>query len=95
MTVNDIFDRASQSPLLKDPYVANAWELVQGYGLFKKSPDQLVQIRRKMTRDCLSFFARHNPYYVDQFDRLEIDPKNRAAAEGLKWLERPLTGASR
>ncbi len=88
MTVNDIFDRASQSPLLKDPYVARIWELIQGDSLFKKSPDQLVQMRKQMARDCLSFFARHNPYYVDLFDRLDIDPKH-AGIEDLAKLAVP------
>ena len=88
MTVNDIFDRASQSPLLKDPYIASIWELVQGDSLFRKSPDQLTQMRKQMTRDCLSFFARHNPYYGDLFDRLDIDPKH-ASIEDLAKLAIP------
>jgi hypothetical protein len=88
MTVNDIFDRASQSPLLKDLYIANIYELVQGDSLFRKSPDQLAQMRKQMTCDCLTFFARHNPYYVDLFDRLDIDPK-RADIEDLAKLAVP------
>jgi phenylacetate-CoA ligase len=76
MTVAEIFDRASRSPLLRDNYIEKVWSMVQGDALFKKSPDQLRDLRHQMTRECLQYFARHSPYYQDLFERLEIDVRS-------------------
>ena len=76
MTVADIFQRASESALLKDPYIEKVWGMVQGDELFKRSPDQLADLRRNMTRECLQYFARHSRYYAELFERLEIDPRS-------------------
>ncbi len=67
-------ERGAQSQLLKDPYVRRVWDLINGEPLFSKSADELASLRESLRRESLQFFARHSPYYVDLFDRLEIDP---------------------
>lgn len=76
MTVAEIFERAAKSPLLKDPYVEKVWAMVQDDGLFKRSPDQLRELRRRMAGECLQYFARRSPYYRGLFDRLEVDVRS-------------------
>jgi phenylacetate-CoA ligase len=88
MTVAEIFDRASQSALMRDPYIEKVWSLVQGDELFGRSPDQLRDLRRQMTRECLQFFERHSPYYEELFERLEIDAST-AGIEDLAKLAVP------
>jgi len=88
MTVAEIFDRAARSPLLHDPFVQRIWNLVQDDQLFKKSPNQLDEIRRLNRRESLSFFARHSPFYAALFERLEIEPKS-ASVDDLAKLSVP------
>lgn len=88
MTVAEIFDRAARSPLLYDPFVQRIWNMVQDDQLFKKSPNQLEEIRRVNRRESLSFFARHSPYYAALFDRLDIDQKS-ASIDDLAKLAVP------
>jgi hypothetical protein len=88
MTVAEIFDRASQSKLLQDPYIEKVWSMVQGDELFQRSPDQLRDLRRQMTRECLQYFIRHSSFYEELFERLEIDAKT-AGIEDLAKLAVP------
>jgi hypothetical protein len=88
MTVAEIFDRGARSPLLHDPFVQRIWDMVQDDQLFKKSPEQLEEIKRVNRRESLSFFARHSPYYAALFDRLDIDPKS-ASIDDLAKLAVP------
>ncbi|MCU0861675.1 MAG: hypothetical protein MUE65_05085, partial [Methanomassiliicoccales archaeon] len=88
MTVQEIFQRASRSKLLGDPHVSKVWELVQGDSLFRKSPDHLVQLRRQMTRESLSFFKKQSEYYAQLFERMDIDPRS-AGIEDLAKLAVP------
>ena len=74
--------------LLRDPYVEKVWSMIQGDGLFLKSPDQLHDLRWQMTRECLQYFMRHSPYYEELFERLEIDAKT-AGIEDLAKLAVP------
>ncbi|MBC7127690.1 MAG: hypothetical protein ABC585_01125 [Candidatus Methanosuratincola petrocarbonis] len=76
MSSSEIFERASESRLLKDPYVEKVWRLIGDAGLFRKSPDFLLSLRRDMLRESLDFFKRHSTYYSQLFERLGIDPKS-------------------
>ena len=67
-------ENGSRSKLLEDPYVKKVWDLIMGEPLFNKSSAELASIRESLRRESLQFFARHSPYYVDLFERLEIDP---------------------
>jgi hypothetical protein len=84
MTVGEIFARASKSRLLSDPFAEKVWEMVQGDALFHKSPDQLREIRKQITRESLLFFKHHSNYYSELFDRLDIDPKSAGIEELAK-----------
>jgi len=70
----EIMEGGSRSKLLEDPYVKRVWDLIMGESLFEKSPEELASLRESLRRECLQYFARHSPYYVDLFERLEIDP---------------------
>ncbi|MEM4616938.1 MAG: hypothetical protein QXY19_08045 [Archaeoglobaceae archaeon] len=76
MKCSDILKLASKSKLLDDPYVSKIWKLIDDTSLFKKSPDALLELRRKLLRECLDFFSRHSDYYAQLFERLDINPKN-------------------
>ena len=88
MGVGEIFDRATRSQLLRDPFVEKIWGLVQNDELFRKSPDHLAQLRKQMTRDSLSFFARKSAYYAELFERLDVAPRT-AELEDLAKLAVP------
>jgi len=70
----EIMENGSRSKLLEDPYVKRVWDLIMGEPLFKRSPEELASLRESLRRESLQFFARHSPYYLDLFERLEIDP---------------------
>jgi len=74
LNANEIMERGARSQLLSDPHVKRVWDLINGESLFKKSSDELASLRESLRRESLQFFARHSPYYVDLFERLEIDP---------------------
>jgi len=76
MNSSEIFEAASKSRLLKDPYVEKIWGLMNDRSLFYKSPDYLSKIRRTLLRDALSFFSRHSDYYLELFERLSISSKD-------------------
>ncbi len=56
MNSSEIFEAASESRLLKDPYVEKIWSLMNDKSLFSKSPDYLSKLRRSLLRDALDFF---------------------------------------
>jgi phenylacetate-CoA ligase len=72
MSAAEIFQQASQSKLLSDPYVTKVWSLVQE-DLFSRSPDELESLRWELTAECFQFFRRHSPYYADLFYRTGIN----------------------
>lgn len=74
--VKEIFDSASKSKLLKDPYVKKIWDLVNNQKLFDKSPDYQQELRRSLLKDALAFFARKSDYYKQTFENLDVNPKN-------------------
>lgn len=80
MTVADIFQLASQSKLLEDPYAKRVWFLIQG-DLFSLSSEKLAALRSELTTECLRFFARRNPYYAELFQRTGIDMKAPGIAD--------------
>jgi phenylacetate-CoA ligase len=84
MNSSEIFEAASKSRLLKDPYVEKIWGLMNDRSLFSKSPDYLSKIRRTLLRDALSFFSRHSDYYLELFERLSISSKD-AELENVGW----------
>lgn len=88
MNASEIFDAASKSALLKDPYVEKVWNLIQDKSLYDKSPDYLVSLRKSLLRECLDFFSRHSDYYPQLFERLGISPRN-AELEDLAKLAIP------
>ncbi|MBC7120623.1 MAG: hypothetical protein H5T33_03465 [Candidatus Methanosuratus sp.] len=76
MGSSEIFKRATESLLLKDPYVEKVWNLVGDTSLFRKSPEFLTSLRRDLLQESLDFFRRHSAYYSQLFERLGIDPKS-------------------
>lgn len=68
--------------------MAGVWEAIQTDALFHRSPDQLRELRRQMTRECLLFFKRHSDYYAQLFERLDIEPRS-AGIEDLAKLAVP------
>jgi phenylacetate-CoA ligase len=88
MTLEEILTRASRSRLLSDPHAERIWELVQGDSLFRMSPDQLRDLRRRLVRDSLLYFRRRGDYYAQLFERMEIDPSS-AGVEDLAKLAVP------
>ncbi|MEM2941494.1 MAG: hypothetical protein QW304_08100 [Thermoproteota archaeon] len=76
MNSSEIFETASKSRLLKDPYVERIWCLMNDRSLFSKSPDYLSKLRRSLLREALSFFSRHSDYYLELFERLSISPSD-------------------
>ena len=88
MNAKEIFDKASQSKLLKDPYVEKVWNLIGDKSLFQKSPDYLRSLRKSLFRDALKFFSSNSEYYANLFERLNINPKN-AELEDLAKLAIP------
>lgn len=70
----EIMERGAQSRLLEDPHVKRVWDLINGDSLFKMSRSDLASLRESLRRESLQYFARHNPYYSDLFERLDIDP---------------------
>ncbi|MGB9727614.1 MAG: hypothetical protein ACPLZF_04315 [Nitrososphaeria archaeon] len=75
MNAKEIFGKASQSRLLKDPYVEKVWNLIGDRSLFQKSPDYLRSLRKSLFRDALKFFSSNSEYYASLFERLNINPK--------------------
>ncbi|MBC7092147.1 MAG: hypothetical protein H5T50_09630 [Nitrososphaeria archaeon] len=88
MNAKEIFEKASQSKLLKDPYVEKVWNLIGDRSLFQKSPDYLRSLRKSLFRDALKFFSSNSEYYASLFERLKINPKN-AELEDLAKLAIP------
>ena len=88
MNAKEIFDKASQSKLLKDSYVEKIWNLIGDKSLFQKSPDYLRSLRKSLFRDALKFFSSNSEYYANMFERLNINPKN-AELEDLAKLAVP------
>ncbi|HUT27596.1 MAG TPA: hypothetical protein VMW85_06075 [Methanomassiliicoccales archaeon] len=70
----EIMERGAQSQLINDPHVKRVWDLIKGDSLFKMSVDDLASLRQSLRRESLQYFARHNPYYAELFERLDIDP---------------------
>jgi phenylacetate-CoA ligase len=75
MTVKDIFQKASESKLLADPYVKRIWELMRE-DLFSMSPESLARLRKELIGESLRYFQRTSPYYADLFERTGIDLKD-------------------
>ncbi|MEM2180067.1 MAG: hypothetical protein QXP32_04520 [Nitrososphaeria archaeon] len=88
MNAKEIFEKASKSKLLNDPYVEKVWKLIGDRSLFQKSPDYLRSLRKSLFRDALKFFSANSEYYANLFDRLNINPKN-AELEDLAKLAIP------
>jgi len=88
MNSSEIFEAASKSRLLKDPYVEKIWDLMNDKSLFSRSPDYLIKLRRSLLRDALSYFSRNSDYYRELFERLEINPRD-AELEDLAMLAIP------
>ncbi len=76
MGSKEIFEAASKSILLKDPYVKKIWNLINDKTLFNKSPDYLKALRKSLLREALDFFSRRSEYYQQTFEKLNINPKN-------------------
>ena len=70
----EIMERGAQSQLINDPHVKRVWDLIKGDSLFKMSVDDLASLRQSLRQESLQYFARHNPYYAELFERLDIDP---------------------
>jgi hypothetical protein len=88
MNSTEIFEAASKSRLLKDPYVEKIWALMSDKNLFSKSPDYLGKLRRSLLRDALDYFSRRSDYYRGLFERLGIRPRD-AEPEDLAKLAVP------
>ncbi|MEM2494722.1 MAG: hypothetical protein QXQ27_05270 [Nitrososphaerota archaeon] len=88
MNSSEIFEAASKSKLLKDPYIEKIWSLIEDRTLFEKSPDYLRSLRKNLLREALEYFSRHSQYYREFFERIGINPKN-AELEDLAKLAIP------
>lgn len=88
MNSSEIFELASKSKLLKDPYVERVWNLINDKTLFEKSPDYLLSLRKSLLKECFSFFKDHSEYYSSLFEKLNINPGN-AGFEDLAKLAIP------
>ncbi|MEM3786440.1 MAG: hypothetical protein QXZ59_03570, partial [Nitrososphaeria archaeon] len=73
MNAKEIFEKASKSKLLNDPYVEKVWNLIGDRSLFQKSPDYLRSLRKSLFRDALKFFSANSEYYANLFERLSMN----------------------